>query len=532
MPSSTASSGASYTGDDPILSTGSVSSSMPHAAGQQRAYRAAPLATPRMPPGIPYIVANEAAERFSFYGMRSILVVFMTRHLRDAVGAPAPLSEPEARSYYHAFTFAVYFFPIAGALVAEGLLGKYRTILGFSCVYCAGHLALAINETLGGLAVGLCLIAVGSGGIKPCVSALLGDQFCAANSRLLPRVFGYFYLAINIGAFASTLSTPYLLARAGSHVAFGVPGVLMAAATLVFWLGRRTYAHIPPHGRQFVRELTSPVGRAALGKLVGLYCFVAVYYSLYDQTGSAWVLQAQKMDRRFGGVEWLPSQVGAVNSLLVLLLVPLFNGATVPLPRACARRQLHFGGLYALAGGCGLRVTALRKMSVGFFVLALAFAIPLQVEVWIEQGHRPSIGWQLLAYLVLTSAEVLVSVTGLEFSYTQAPRRMKSAVMALYLCATSAGNAITFLINAATLRPDGSSTLTDVAYYRLFVLMMLAAAVAFVPVAYCYQEHAFVQEAEGEQAEAADAELVGPVFTSPRRGSGARRAAAAILDDF
>lgn len=134
-------------------------------------YRTAPVRSASIPTGIPYIVGNEAAERFSYYGMRGILVVFMTRYLLDSHGGPAPMSDAEARSYYHLFSSAVYFFPLVGALVSDLWLGKYRTILFLSMVYCLGHLALALDDTRLGLSVGLALIAIGSGGIKPCVSA-------------------------------------------------------------------------------------------------------------------------------------------------------------------------------------------------------------------------------------------------------------------------------------------------------------------------------------------------------------------------
>jgi POT family proton-dependent oligopeptide transporter len=110
-------------------------------------YRSSPLATPEMPTGITNIISNEAAERFSFYGMKCILVVFMTSHLRDAQRQPAYLSEKVALVYYHSFTSAVYLTPLGGALLAEAVLGKYRTVVYLSLVYCGGHLALAINET-------------------------------------------------------------------------------------------------------------------------------------------------------------------------------------------------------------------------------------------------------------------------------------------------------------------------------------------------------------------------------------------------
>ena len=171
-------------------------------------YRSAPVATTDMPGGIPYIISNEAAERFSFYGMKGILVIFMTKYMLDASGAPDHMSEASAKEWYHSFTSAVYFFPLIGALIADAFWGKYRTIMVLSVVYCLGHLALAIDETRLGLMWGLALIAIGSGGIKPCVSAHVGDQFGPGNQHLLEKVFGWFYFSINLGAFASTLATP------------------------------------------------------------------------------------------------------------------------------------------------------------------------------------------------------------------------------------------------------------------------------------------------------------------------------------
>ena len=193
----------------------------------ERPYATAPIASTQMPPGIPYIVGNEAAERFSFYGMRCILVIFMTKYLLDSQGDLAVMGEEEAMTYFHLFTAGVYFFPILGAILADALWGKYRTILSLSLVYCLGHLALAADETRLGLFTGLILITLGAGGIKSCVSAHVGDQFGTTNSHLLPKVFGWFYFSINLGSFISTILTPLLCwTGSGPRWAFGVPGVL------------------------------------------------------------------------------------------------------------------------------------------------------------------------------------------------------------------------------------------------------------------------------------------------------------------
>ena len=439
-------------------------------------YRTAPPALSTLPGGIPFIVANEAAERFSYYGMRAILVVFMTKHLLGADGSPSPMTDVEAREWFHVFAAAVYFTPLLGAVLSDVFLGKYRTILLLSVVYCAGHLALALDDSRIGLATGLTLIALGSGGIKPCVSAHVGDQFGAGNSHLLTKVFGWFYLAINFGAFLSSLLTPWLLDHAGPHVAFGVPGLLMFAATFVFWLGRHRFIHVPAAGTGFLDELRSPAVRRSLGRLAGIYVFVAVFWSLYDQTASAWVQQAERMDRLFLGVEWLPAQVQAVNPLMILTLVPVFTYAIYP-----------FASRY-------VRITAVGKIACGLFLTIPAFLIPAWAESQIAAGASPSIGWQLLAYLLITAAEVLVSITCLEFSYTQAPRTLKSFVMSLYFLSITAGNLLTSAVNAFIQNADGTTKISETSYYLFFAGLMTIAAVVFTAVNRGYAETVILQE--------------------------------------
>ena len=188
-------------------------------------YLTAPVKSTGMPKGIPYIIGNETAERYSFYGMKAILVIFMTKYLMDSNGEVAPMAAGDAKVWYHLFNSAVYFTPLLGAILADAFLGKYKTIISLSLVYCAGHFALALDDSRLGLSIGLTLIAIGAGGIKPCVSAHVGDQFGKTNGHLLSKIFAWFYFAINFGAFLSQIMTPVLLDRYGPHVAFGVPGV-------------------------------------------------------------------------------------------------------------------------------------------------------------------------------------------------------------------------------------------------------------------------------------------------------------------
>lgn len=455
-------------------------------------YLTAPQPLTTMPPGIPYIVGNEAAERFSFYGMKAILTVYMTQYLLNWAGKSQPMTGEEAKTYVHLFVASAYFFPILGAILSDWLWGKYRTIFWLSLVYCLGHLALAVVPAREGLLLGLTLIAIGAGGIKPCVSAHVGDQFGEKNRHLLGRVFGWFYFSINFGSFISTLLTPWVLQHYGPHWAFGIPGILMGVATFLFWLGRNKFVHVPPGGRQFFRESFSYEGLDAIGRLIPLYLFVAIFWALYDQTASAWVIQAELMDRTtwwpsltsgfpFITVERqevLSSQLQAINPILILIYIPIFSYV-----------------IYPLLGRC-FRLTSLRKVAIGFFLTAAAFAISGYAQLLIDRGETPHVQWQVWAYVVLTAAEVMVSITYLEFSYTQAPNKMKSLIMSLYLLSVSLGNALTSFVNWIIQDASGTSRLPGAQYYWFFTGLMLAAAVIFIPLALTFRERAYIQDEE------------------------------------
>ncbi|MEI6106695.1 MAG: POT family MFS transporter [Opitutae bacterium] len=438
-------------------------------------YLTAPVKTDKMPPGIPFIIGNEAAERFNFYGMRAILVVFMTKYLMDRSGALSPMQENEANGWYHLFLSANYFFPMLGAIVADAFLGKYRTIFWLSLVYCAGSLALALDHTRLGLTVGLTLIALGSGGIKPCVSSNVGDQFGSDNQHLLSRAFGWFYFSVNFGSFFSILLIPWLLDHYGPVPAFGVPAVLMLSATVIFWSGRYKFAHIPPTGKAFLRDTFSREGLLTLGRIAIIYAFIAIFWSLWDQSGGEWVVQAQKMNLRFMGINWLASQIQALNAIMILAFIPLFQYIIYP-------------GVSKV-----FPLTPLRKIGIGLIVTGLSFFVSAWIETQIAAGLQPNIGWQIPAYALLSAGEVMVSITGLEFAYTQAPKHMKAMVQALYLLAVSAGNLFTALVHWFIANPDGSVKLHGAAYYNFFAYLSIGCVAIWVFVAKAYKEKTYLQ---------------------------------------
>ena len=174
-------------------------------------------------------------------------------------------------------------------------------------------------------------------------------------------------------------------------------------------------------------------GPHAVFKVCTIFIFIPIFWAIFDQHGSTWILQAQSMDTHMFGIEVRPEQVSAANPLMVMALIPIMNV------------------IYKLVESMGIQATPLRRMVVGLFVAGGSFGIAASIQHAIDQSGPGviSIWWQVLAYLVLTTSEVLVSITALEFAYTQAPKRMKSVVMGLFLLTVTLGNVFVSLMAGA-----------------------------------------------------------------------------------
>jgi proton-dependent oligopeptide transporter, POT family len=410
----------------------------------------------RFPPSIKYLAWNEAAERFSYYGMTSILTLYMWQNLG--------IARNEATARYQYFTAAVYLMAVVGGWLADRVWGRYATILSLSLGYVAGHAVLAFWETPTGLLVGLALIALGAGGIKANASAFAGDQIPSHDQRLLARLYDLYYWMINLGSTAATLVIPYLRDHVSIRAAFGLPGIAMAIALFVFWLGRRTYVIQPPASA--VTAEPEPDGRAsrtALLRIAAVFAPVAAFWALFFQYGGAWTVQAELMNRTVLGREIPAGSVPTLNALFVMMLIPAFGFVLFP---ALER--------------VGIRVTPLRKMTAGMFVMVLSFVAAALVDAALARGEAPHVAWQVPQYLLLSIGEVLVSVTALDFAYSQAPRRLKSVVMGLWYLTIWLGTLFAGVVAQLNI-------FEGVAYYVFFAVLMLAAAIVFAFVAWWYK---------------------------------------------
>uniref|UniRef100_A0A8C2A3J7 Solute carrier family 15 member 1 n=1 Tax=Cyprinus carpio TaxID=7962 RepID=A0A8C2A3J7_CYPCA len=594
------------------------------------------------PISIFFIVVNEFCERFSYYGMRAVLVLYFRYFLL--------WDDDLATSIYHAFVALCYLTPILGAIIADSWLGKFKTIIYLSIVYAIGQVTMAISTIhditdanrdgtpdnftfhIALSMLGLILIALGTGGIKPCVAAFGGDQFQEHQSRQLNTFFSVFYLCINAGSLLSTLITPVLRAQeCGIHtqqqcypLAFGVPAVLMVISLVVFIAGSGMYVKTDPEGN-IMWSVCKCIGFAIKNrfrhrsssypkrehwmdwanekydklliaqikmvlKVLFLYIPLPMFWTLFDQKGSRWTLQATTMSGDFVSI-----LISTVNPILILTLVPIMDRLIFPLIQKC-----------------GLNFSPLKRMTVGMLFAAMAFvsAALVQIEIdktlpnfpsssesqlkvvntysttlnvtispnehlliesfgssadyvtfdhqditvslntnpvitkafslikggrqtliipsdptvmrdfvlrhgeqWCEFSRKFGFGasytflipstvfsddcesitevedmkpnsvhmaLQIPQYFLITTGEVMFSVTGLQFSYSQAPKNMKSVLQAGWLCTNAVGNIIVLIVAELGKLPK------QWAEYLLFASLLVAVSIIFSIMAYFY----------------------------------------------
>ncbi|XP_070693731.1 solute carrier family 15 member 1 [Pempheris klunzingeri] len=383
--------------------------------------------------------------------MRAVLVLYFKYFLR--------WDDDLATSIYHTFVALCYLTPILGAIVADSWLGKFKTIIYLSIVYAIGQITMAVSAIhditdtnrdgtpdnmtfhVAMSMVGLFLIALGTGGIKPCVAAFGGDQFNDNQESQRRTFFSVFYLCINGGSLLSTIITPILRAQeCGIHVpqkcyslAFGVPAALMVVALVVFIIGSGMYYKAEPQGN-IMLDVCKCIGFAIKNrykhrskqypkrqhwmdwaeekydklliaqikmvlKVLFLYIPLPMFWTLFDQKGSRWTLQATTMDGNFGQLVIQPDQMQTVNPILILTLVPIMDSV-----------------IYPLIKKCGLNFTPLKRMTVGMIMAAIAFVCAAVVQIQIDETLPifPSANQNQLKLLNMGSNPVTVNLPGKE----------------------------------------------------------------------------------------------------------------------
>jgi proton-dependent oligopeptide transporter, POT family len=436
------------------------------------------------PKGFWFVFWGELAERSSYYGMRTLLALYLV----DVIGFP----KHKGAFVVHMFIATCYLLPIAGGFIADRWLGRYKTIVYFSVPYILGHIFLGATHIPDVVYFSLFLLAAGSGTIKPSTSPLMGLIYEKNGKKdLLPEAFSYFYLAINLGSLFSTFALPkvrdHFMPPAGwtpaslslgYQVALAFPTLLMVVALFIFAIGKRYYPKEEIGNQPRKTPEQKKAEWATLARIGGIFLIIIFWWFVYDQYADVWIYFAKDhMDLTvWPGTKLTPDQVQFVNPLFILLFTPLFNWQW----NWMAKRRN------------GVQVPITQRMLFGF-VLTLATTLILTgVAVAAQNGATPSIWWQILAFAVLTYAELCVSMLGLAFAYEQALPGTKSVVTAVFFLTIFAGDFLGGVYGSRYEHP-----LTPVTFFGLQIPLMLVCTVAFWFVARRF-ERGEIPEDQGE----------------------------------
>ena len=433
------------------------------------------------PRGLSTLFFTEMWERFSYYGMRAILVLFMTNAV--ATGGMG-LDDVTATAIYGLYTAAVYVVTLPGGWVADRLLGLRRSVFWGGVVIAAGHFTLAIPSLIA-FYIGLTLIVIGTGLLKPNVSAMVGDLYPEGGSRR-DAGFSIYYMGINVGGFFGPLICGYLGENIDWHLGFGAAGVGMVLGLVQYSLGAR---HLGTAG-EVKEEAKSPAARAAarrslfigLEAVVGLalilgalqaigvihmtlvgfvdstgvfivslaavfllyvaffggltltekrrvgviaVCFLAAacFWSGFEQAGSSMNLFAERLTNRvINGWEMPASWLQSVNSTFIILLAPMFSA------------------LWLWLGARNPSIPV--KMAFGLMFLGVGFAVLAWASMYATLENPVTPSWLVATYFFHTIGELCLSPIGLSAITKLSPQRYVGQMMGIWFMGAALGNLV------------------------------------------------------------------------------------------
>jgi proton-dependent oligopeptide transporter, POT family len=389
------------------------------------------------PRALPYLFATEMWERFSYYGMRALLVLYMVKYLFDAgraqhvIGLDAfhrmlesvfgPLGPQEFASHiYGYYTALVYLTPIFGGLIADRLLGQRRMVLTGAALMAAGHFMMAFEPLF---LFALAALILGNGAFKPNISTQLGSLYAPGDPRR-DRAFSIFYVGINLGAFFSPLVCGTLGEEVGWHYGFAAAGVGMTIGLVIYLLAAPTL----PTDAFARREMAkTPLTRAEKRAIVGLMALVipvSLFWSTYEQQGNTLVLWLdQQTDRTvnllFTSFDIPVTWFQAFNPFMIFAFTPLIVG------------------LWRWQGS--REPSTVTKMAIGCALNAASYLV-LALAAWVEGGGQSSWLWVFAYFVIITVGELYLSPTGLSLVTKVAPASMLSLMMGLWLASDFLGN--------------------------------------------------------------------------------------------
>jgi proton-dependent oligopeptide transporter, POT family len=396
------------------------------------------------PRGLTFLFATEMWERFSYYGMRALLVLYMTKylllpgHADNVLGLAAlkhalesligPLgSQPLSSHIYGLYTGLVYLTPLFGGILADRLLGQHRTILLGAALMAAGHFMMAFEPLF---LIALTLLILGNGAFKPNISAQVGGLY-APGDRRRDRAYSIFYVGINVGALLAPLICGTLGEEFGWHYGFTAAGIGMTIALLVYAFALPVLPADELHRAKLVAVEKKALDRKEwlrIFALIALFVPTAFFWAAYEQQGNTIVLWADDHTDRYVDLLFWRGDIPitwfqAFNPLLIIVFTPFVVG------------------LWARQANRGTEPSTVIKMSLGCFGVALANLIMVGAA-WSAAGDEASWLWLLGYFIVITIGELYISPIGLSLVSKLAPAHMVSMLMGLWLATSFAGNFI------------------------------------------------------------------------------------------
>ncbi len=372
--------------------------------------------TNKHPPGLYVLFFTEMWERFSYYGMRSLLVYYMVRHLQ--------FTQEHSSRIYGLYTGFVYFTPLFGGMLADRIMGQRRTVILGALLMAIGHFLMAFESLF---FPALLFLILGNGAFKPNISTQVGALYEAGDHRR-DRAFSLFYMGINLGAFFSPLICGTLGEKIGFHWGFASAGVGMVIGLLVYLSGQK---YLAPDLIMRKNDPSRPVPSGALTredriKIAAIFVMMTlciVFWSVYEQQGNTMALWADaNTDRMMFNWEMPASWFQSFNPLMIFALVPLLN--------LFWRRQDRRGR----------EPSGIAKMGIGCFLLGAAFLILVLPARELAAHPRASLWWLTACTFVLTLGEIYLSPVGLSLVTKIAPARIVSMMMGIWFLSSFFGN--------------------------------------------------------------------------------------------
>jgi len=390
------------------------------------------------PRGLTYLFTTEMWERFSYYGMKALLVFYMVKHLLQPERAQAiiglaelktglefvfgPLEiQPLSSHIYGLYTGLVYLTPVLGGYLADRVLGQRRMVIIGASLMAAGHFMMAFEPLF---LLALLVLILGNGAFKPNISTQVGTLYAPGDPRR-DRAFSIFYVGINLGAFLAPLVCGTLGETLGWHYGFGAAGVGMTIGLAIYLYASRT---LPPDPLTLRRSAPAqPFGRdewRAMGAIILLALPVTFFWATYEQQGNTIALWADShTDRSLGGFEIPATWFQAVNPFMIFAFTPLIL--------ALWKRQ----------AARGREPSTVLKMAYGCFGTALAYLV-LVAAAFAADGGKASWLWLMIYFVALTIGELYLSPVSLSLVTKVAPARAVSMMMGIWLATMFTGNFI------------------------------------------------------------------------------------------